>query len=119
MARIEAIPHQDDNHFGAYLSLHLRGGRELATYVPTPLGRDRSNPLPREQLLAKFHACATRAVDAGAAAAIEHYLDDISRLNDSAALVRLTRASPANAARSASSAVQVTSPRPKGASQTP
>ncbi|MFT5174168.1 MAG: 2-methylcitrate dehydratase PrpD [Gammaproteobacteria bacterium] len=91
MARIEAIPHQDDNHFGAYLTLHMRDGRELTTYVPTPLGRDRDNPLPREQLLEKFHACATRVVDADAAVAIERYLDDITRLNDTATLVHLTR----------------------------
>ena len=97
MARVEASAHQDDNHFGAYLSVHLRDGRELSTYVPTPLGRDQSNPLPREQLLGKFHACATRAIDADAAAAIERYLADISQLNDAAALVRLTRAATAKA----------------------
>lgn len=92
MARVEASPHQDDNHFGAYMTIHLRDGREFDTYIPMPLGRDKSNPLPRERLLQKFHACATRAVDADAAASIEHYLDDVSRLNDTSALVRLTRA---------------------------
>jgi 2-methylcitrate dehydratase PrpD len=92
MARIEAIPHQDDNHFGAYLTLYLRDGRELTTYVPTPLGRDRDHPLPRAQLLEKFHACATRVLQADAAIAIERYLDDITRLNDTSTLVHLTRA---------------------------
>ena len=70
MDKVSVSAHQEDNHFCAYLDIETRGGVAHSKFIPTPLGRDASNPLPRARLRAKFDDCCTISIDAGQAASL-------------------------------------------------
>jgi len=58
----------------------LAGGEVLSAKVDRPLGRTSDNPIPLDNLKAKFRACAMRALDAGAAAAVAGAIDAFENL---------------------------------------
>ena len=59
----------------------IRAMQARLPYIPTPLGRDDSNPLPVAQLRSKFDTCATLAIDADAAETLWERVWRLDQLN--------------------------------------
>jgi 2-methylcitrate dehydratase PrpD len=69
MARVHATPDPDahtdtGDHFYARLRVTTTAGTTFEHFVDTPLGGDRTHPLPPGTLAAKFRDCAGLALDA-------------------------------------------------------
>ncbi|MGY8990575.1 MAG: MmgE/PrpD family protein [Rhodospirillales bacterium] len=62
MEKIEAVPHTDDNHYGAHLIITLKDGTVLKEYTPKAKGRGPDHPLTEAELETKFVMCAKRAL---------------------------------------------------------
>ena len=62
MKKIEAVPHTDDNHYGAHLVITLNDGTVLKEYTPKAKGRGPDHPLSADELENKFIMCARRAL---------------------------------------------------------
>ncbi|MEL0107720.1 MAG: MmgE/PrpD family protein [Rhodospirillaceae bacterium] len=62
MEKITAVPHTDDNHYGAHLIVTLKDGTVLKEYTPKAKGRGPDHPLTAEELENKFVMCAERAL---------------------------------------------------------
>ena len=75
MSRVQVAPYTTEqfpaeNHFGAEVSVTLRGGTVLTAKVDQPAGRTSANPLPQERLRDKFENCALRALPPDRVAAV-------------------------------------------------
>lgn len=73
LPRVHATPYHgpffcEDDPFDAEVRVTLRGGQVHEAKVDRPLGRTSENPIPREQLDAKFVDCASRVLSPEAAA---------------------------------------------------
>jgi 2-methylcitrate dehydratase PrpD len=79
-----------DNHFGAEVRITLRDGRVLGDRVEIQRGRTADNPIPPEQLRAKFLDCTVRAVAAAQATQLVRELDSFDDLPDAMRLMQLT-----------------------------
>jgi 2-methylcitrate dehydratase PrpD len=64
-----------DNPNGAEVKVTLTGGRVLSARIDRALGRTTSNPIPLEQLRAKFEDCAARVLDKDSIAAATRMID--------------------------------------------
>ena len=62
MKKIEAVPHTDDNHYGAHLIITLKDGTVLKSYTSKAKGRGPDHPLSQDELETKFINCAQRAL---------------------------------------------------------
>ena len=82
LGRIEAAPHPNMSlastaHFGAEVTVTTVDGRQFVKAVDIARGRTSANPLPPEQLTAKYRDCAARALDQEA---VDRSLDLLLRL---------------------------------------
>ena len=87
LARVHAAPYTTaqfpaENHYGAEVSVALRGGRTLSGKVDQPFGRTSENPLPASLLKEKFDNCARRALPAERAGRLYSAIQGFENLND-------------------------------------
>jgi 2-methylcitrate dehydratase PrpD len=80
MARIDARPHDESNHFGARITVTTKDGESYTQETPYALGRGPDNPLSGEMLRAKFENCARRALSADRVARLYGAFDDFENL---------------------------------------
>ena len=80
MARIDARPHDESNHFGARITVTTKDGESYTQETPYALGRGPDNPMSGEMLRAKFENCAGRALSADRVARLYGAFDDFENL---------------------------------------
>ena len=86
LPRIHAAPFTaaqfpPDNHNGAEIEVTLVDGRTYSAKVERALGRTAQNPIPLEQLQAKFEDCALRVLTPEAVRAAVHMIDEFEELD--------------------------------------
>ena len=74
LAKVQALPHEGapgaDDRFKAELEVTLSDGTVLKEEVARPLGRSAANPIPDDDIEAKFMDCASRTIPEAAARAL-------------------------------------------------
>lgn len=85
LPRIHAAPFTaaqfpPDNHNGAEIKVTLVDGRTYSAKVERALGRTAQNPIPLEQLQAKFEDCALRVLTPEAVRAVARMIDSFEEL---------------------------------------
>ena len=80
LPRVHAAPHKPgqfapDNNNGAVVEVMLTDGSVLSEKVERALGRTAQNPIPLDQLRAKFENCASRVLGPKAVRAALHVID--------------------------------------------
>ena len=85
LQRIHATPYTGpltwpDDPFDAEVKVTLTGGKTLSAHTDRPLGRTSDNPIPLDNLKAKFRVCARRALDDAAAAKVAGAIDSFETL---------------------------------------
>lgn len=95
LPRVHAAPHKSgqfapDNNNGAEVQVTLKDGHVMAAKVERALGRTAQNPIPLDQLQAKFENCAGRVLDSRSVAralqAIDRF-EEIDSIADFTALL--------------------------------
>lgn len=95
LPRIHAAPHKPgqfapDNNNGAEVEVTLNDGSVLSAKVDRALGRTTENPIPLDQLQAKFEDCASRVLAPHAVTAAMRMIDrleEMKSVNDLTALL--------------------------------
>lgn len=90
LGRVHAAPHKPgqfaaDNNNGAAVEVRMTDGRVLSAKVERALGRTAQNPIPHEQIEAKFENCATRVLAPKAVRAALRAIDcfdDLASIRD-------------------------------------
>jgi 2-methylcitrate dehydratase PrpD len=87
LPRVHAAPYTTaqfpvENHFGAEVSVALRGGKVLSAKVDQPFGRTSDNPLPAGLLKEKFENCAARVLPRERVAALYPAIQGFENLKD-------------------------------------
>ena len=103
LARVHAAPHRDGQFepgqgFAAEVKVTLKDGRALSSRVIRPLGRTSANPIPPEQLKAKFEDCAASVLPAVQVADVFVALDRFETISSVRDFMRLLEVSPARMA---------------------
>ena len=98
LARVRAAPHQPGQFepgqgFAAEVTVTLRDGRQVASRVLRPLGRTSANPIPPQQLKAKFEDCAASVLPAARVQQLSQMLDQFERVTSVRAFMRLLEVS--------------------------
>ena len=100
LARVHAVPHRDGQFepgqgFAAEVKVTLKDGRAMSSRVIRPLGRTSANPIPPEQLKAKFEDCAASVLPARQVANVSAALDRFETITSVRDFMRLLEVSPA------------------------
>ncbi len=103
LARVKAVPHRDGQFepgqgFAAEVKVTLKDGRAVSSRVIRPLGRTSANPIPPEQLKAKFADCASSVLPAAQVSAVGDALDRFETLLSVRDFMRLLEVSSAQMA---------------------
>ncbi len=103
LARVHAAPHRDGQFepgqgFAAEVKVTLKDGRAMSSRVIRPLGRTSSNPIPPEQLKAKFADCAASVLPVAQVSAVADALDRFETLLSVRDFMRLLEVSSAQMA---------------------
>lgn len=87
-------PFSKDDPFDAEVAVTLKDGRTFIEKVDRPRGRTSDNPIPPEQLRAKFESCALRVLAPWSVSAVYRAieeLDDLASVSDLTRLLEQTR----------------------------
>ena len=103
LARVHAAPHRDGQFepgqgFAAEVKVTLKDGRAMSSRVIRPLGRTSANPIPPEQLKAKFADCAAGVLPVAQVSAVADALDRFETLLSVRDFMRLLEVSSAQMA---------------------
>ena len=103
LARVHAAPHRDGQFepgpgFAAEVKVTLKDGRAMSSRVIRPLGRTSANPIPPEQLKAKFEDCAAGVLPVAQVSAVADALDRFETLLSVRDFMRLLEVSSAQMA---------------------
>ena len=85
LPRVHAAPYTGkqfppENHLGAEVKVTLTDGRTFSAKLDRPLGRTSANPIPFEQIKAKFENCARRGLAPDAVAAVSCAIESFEEL---------------------------------------
>lgn len=102
LPRIYAAPHTQnqfppDNNNGAEVKVTLADGKSFSVKIERALGRTSENPIPVEQLYAKFEDCALRVLTPEAVVAASRMIEKFEELGSARDFTTLLE--PANAGR--------------------
>lgn len=102
LPRIHAAPFTTaqfprDNHNGAEIKVTMNDGRTFSEKVDRALGRTAQNPIPLEQLQAKFADCALRVLAPEAVAAASRAIDSFEKLRSVREFTKLLEPADAGA----------------------
>ena len=103
LARVHAAPHRDGQFepgpgFAAEVKVTLKDCRAMSSRVIRPLGRTSANPIPPEQLKAKFADCAAGVLPVAQVSAVADALDRFETLLSVRDFMRLLEVSSAQMA---------------------
>jgi len=101
LPRVHAMPHFEGQFppelsFGAEVNVALKNGKRFSSRVDKPLGRTARNPIPPEQLRAKFEDCAAHVLPPHQVATVARALDNfesIASMRDFTRLLEVERKS--------------------------
>ena len=94
LARVFATPHFDGQFepgqgFAAEVKITFKDGRSVSSRVLRPLGRTSANPIPPEQLTAKFEDCARCVLPASQVVKLSQALDRFETITSVREFMRL------------------------------
>lgn len=103
LSRVHAAPHLEGQFaagsgFAAEVKINFKDGRSVSSRVMRPLGRTAANPIPPQQLKAKFEDCAASVLPAAQVAQLSRALDrfeTVSSVREFMRLLEVPQAAPA------------------------